>query len=213
MTTTFFQSLFLSTVLGVAGSHAGDEALRPTATPGGAPVPAIDRGLLQLAGSRPAGGGAMVAGRSGMRLDYQKIAPGISQAMMGLENYVRASGLEKSLLTLVKMRASQINGCAYCLDMHTKEARAIHESEQKLGSLAHWQTADCFTPRERAALAWTEALTLIAENHVPEELFTETRQHFSEKALADLSLAIISINGWNRLNISFRLDPESCPVE
>ncbi|HPY31107.1 MAG TPA: carboxymuconolactone decarboxylase family protein [Verrucomicrobiota bacterium] len=148
-----------------------------------------------------------------MRLDYQKVAPGISQAMMGLENYVRTSGLEKSLLTLVKMRASQINGCAYCLDMHTKEARAIHESEQKLGSLAHWRTADCFTPRERAALAWTEALTLIAENHVPEELFNETRQHFSEKALADLSLAIISINGWNRLNISFRLDPESCPVE
>jgi len=151
--------------------------------------------------------------RGDMRIDYQKIAPGVGQAMMGLENYVRSSGLEKPLLVLVKMRASQINGCAYCLDLHAKEATALGKLDEKMAALADWRNATVFTARERAALAWTEALTLIASHHVTEEFLNETRKQFSDKELVDLSLAIISINGWNRLNISFRSEPESCPVD
>lgn len=138
------------------------------------------------------------------RIDYNKIAPEAFRAMFGLERYVRDSGLEPSLLHLIKMRASQINGCAYCLDMHSKDARAAGETEQRLYVLNAWREAPFYTERERAALAWTEALTLIAENHVPDEIYNEVRQHFSEKELADLSLAIVAINGWNRLAISFR---------
>lgn len=133
--------------------------------------------------------------------------------MLGLENYIHSCGLEKSLLNFVKMRASQINGCVYCLDMHSKEARSSGETEQRLLSLDNWRKATCYTARERAALAWAEALTLVSEKHVSDALFSETRKHFSEQELVNLSLAIISINGWNRLNISFRSVPESCPVE
>jgi AhpD family alkylhydroperoxidase len=141
------------------------------------------------------------------RIAYGKVAPGGYRAMAGLERYVRESGLERSLLELVKLRASQINGCAYCLDMHWKDARANGESEQRLYSLDAWRETSYYTERERAALAWTEAVTLIAANHVPDELYEQTRQYFSEEELANLTLAVVAINGWNRLAISFRTEP------
>jgi AhpD family alkylhydroperoxidase len=140
------------------------------------------------------------------RIDYSKVAPGALRAMFGLETYVRGSGLEESLLNLIRMRASQINGCAYCLDMHSKDARAAGETEQRLYLLNAWREAPFYTERERAALAWTEALTLVAEDHVPDEVFDEVRPHFSDEELAGLSLAIVSINGWNRLNIAFKTE-------
>jgi AhpD family alkylhydroperoxidase len=140
------------------------------------------------------------------RIDYNKVAPGAFRAMFGLEKHVRDSGLEPSLLQLVKMRASQINGCAYCLDMHSKDARAEGETEQRLYVLNAWREAPFYSERERAALEWTETLTLISENHVSDELYNKVRQHFSEEELVDLSLAIVAINGWNRLSISFRAD-------
>jgi AhpD family alkylhydroperoxidase len=124
--------------------------------------------------------------------------------MYGLERYVRGCGLEASLLELIKMRASQINGCAFCLDMHSKDARAAGETEQRLYLLNAWPEAPCYTERERAALAWTEALTLVADDQVPDEVYEEVSQHFSEKELVDLSLAVVAINGWNRLAIGFR---------
>src|ERR1700712_209304 len=124
--------------------------------------------------------------------------PGAYQAMFGLESYVRKSGLELSILQLVRMRASQINGCAYCLDMHSKDARAEGETEQRLYCLNAWRETPFYSERERAALAWTEAVTLVSENHVPDEVFEEARKHFSEEELGNLTMAIISINGWNR---------------
>lgn len=141
------------------------------------------------------------------RIDISKVAPGAFRAMFGLEKHVRESGLDSSLLHLVKMRASQINGCAYCLDMHSKDARAAGETEQRLYVLDAWREAPFYTERERAALEWTEALTLVAENHVPDEIYDKVRQHFSEQELVDLSLAVVAINGWNRLSISFRAEP------
>ncbi len=140
------------------------------------------------------------------RVDFGKVSPGAVQAMQGLEKYVRQSGLEESLLELVRMRASQINRCGYCLDMHSKDARAEGESEQRLYVLPAWREAPFYSPRERAALAWTEALTLISENDVPDELYDSVREHFSEQELVDLSLAIVAINGWNRLAIPFRAE-------
>ena len=140
------------------------------------------------------------------RIDHTKAAPGAVQAMMGLEKYVHNSGLEASLLKLVKMRASQINGCAFCLDMHSKDARADGETEQRLYLLNAWREAPFYSARERAALAWTEAVTLIADGHVPDEVFQEARQHFSEQELVNLTLAVVAINGWNRLLISFRAE-------
>jgi AhpD family alkylhydroperoxidase len=124
--------------------------------------------------------------------------------MLGLEAYVRGSGIEHSLLELVKTRVSQINGCAYCLDMHSQDARAGGETEQRLHVLAAWREAPFYSDRERAALAWAEALTEISINGVTDELYAEVRQHFDEKALVDLTLAIVAINGWNRLAIPFR---------
>ena len=141
------------------------------------------------------------------RIDSSKVNPGAYRAMFGLEKYVRESGLELSLLDLVKLRASQINGCAYCLDMHWKDARARGESEQRLYSLDAWRETSYYTERERAALAWTEAVTLIAATHVPDELYEQVRQHFSEEELVNLTLAVVAINGWNRLSISFRTEP------
>ncbi len=144
------------------------------------------------------------------RLNYQTAAPqGAIQAMYGLERYVRNSGLEHSLLELVKMRASQINGCAYCIDMHSKDARAEGETEQRLYALSAWRETPFFTERERAALEWTEALTLISQNHVPDELYDRVRRYFSEAELVNLTLAVVTINGWNRLAISFRSVPGS----
>lgn len=138
------------------------------------------------------------------RIDYRKTAPAGISALSALENYVRQSGLEPALLELVKLRASQINGCAYCIDMHTKDARAEGESEQRLYAIIAWRETPFFTERERAALAWTEAVTQVSQEHVSEEVYGDAHQHFSEKELVDLTLAIIAINGWNRLAISFR---------
>ena len=138
------------------------------------------------------------------RIDYDKVAPAAFRAMYGLERYVHGCGLEASLLELVKMRASQINGCAFCLDMHSKDARAGGETEQRLYLLNAWRETSFFTDRERAALAWTESLTLVSENHVPDDVYQEARQHFSEEELVNLSLAVVAINGWNRLAIAFR---------
>ena len=141
------------------------------------------------------------------RLEIQKLDPQAYRAMAGLETYVRNSGLEPALLELVKMRASQINGCAYCLDMHSKDARAQGETEQRLYALNAWRETPFYTDRERAALAWTEALTLISETHAPDEVFEDARRHFSEAELVSLSMAIVAINGWNRLAIGFRAVP------
>lgn len=141
------------------------------------------------------------------RIDAVKVAPGGYKAMLALETYVRQSGLEPSLLELVKLRASQMNGCAYCIDMHTKDARAGGESEQRLYALCAWRETPFFSERERAALAWTEALTEVAEDHVPDEVYGLARQHFTDKELADLTLGIVAINGWNRLAIGFRTVP------
>ncbi|MGH7136407.1 MAG: carboxymuconolactone decarboxylase family protein [Pirellulales bacterium] len=141
------------------------------------------------------------------RIEYDKIAPNGVQAMWGLESYARHCGLEPNLLDLVKLRASQINGCAYCIDMHTQDARARGESEQRLFALSVWRETPFFTDRERAALAWAEAVTDVADSHIPDELYEATRRHFEEKELVDLTLAIVAINGWNRLAISFRKVP------
>ncbi|HVP47434.1 MAG TPA: carboxymuconolactone decarboxylase family protein [Bryobacteraceae bacterium] len=144
------------------------------------------------------------------RLDYQKSAPkGALDVMLTLEKYVRGSGLEHSLLELVKTRASQINGCAYCIDMHTKDARAQGETEQRLYALSAWRETPFYSERERAALEWTEALTLISQNNVPDELYDRVRKHFKEPELVNLTLAIVAINGWNRIAIPFRAVPGS----
>ena len=141
------------------------------------------------------------------RIDFTKVAPNAVKAMMGLQHYVNGSGLEHSLLELVKMRASQINGCAYCLDMHSKDARARGETEQRLYLLDAWHEAPFYTERERAALAWTEALTLVSTDHVPDEMFERARAQFSEEELVKLTLAVVAINGWNRIAIGFRAEP------
>ena len=120
-----------------------------------------------------------------------------------------ASGLERSLYELIKTRASQINGCAYCLDMHTKDARHDGETEQRLYALSAWRETPFYTERERAALAWTEAMTLIPENDISDALYEATRKHFDEKEMVALSMAVIAINGWNRLAIGFRTVPGS----
>ena len=141
------------------------------------------------------------------RLNYAEAAPQGYWAMLTLSRYAEECDLEPLLLELVRMRASQINGCAYCLDMHSKDARALGESEQRLYALSAWREAPFYSPRERAALLWTEELTLIAQGHVPDAVYEEARQHFSEQELVDLTLAIVVINGWNRLAISFRSQP------
>ena len=143
------------------------------------------------------------------RINYGKVAPAAMKAMRGLEEYVASSGLEKSLYELVKTRASQINGCAYCLDMHTKDARKAGETEQRLYALSAWRETPFYTERERAALEWTEALTLISDTDVPDALYENVRKQFSESEIVALSMAIIAINGWNRLAISFRTVPGS----
>jgi len=141
------------------------------------------------------------------RLNYAAANPAVAKAMAALEGTVKQSGLERPLLELVKMRASMINGCAYCVDMHSKDARADGETEQRLYALSAWREAPFYTERERAALAWTEAVTNVAQTHVPDDVFDEARKCFSEKELVDLTLAVISINGYNRLAISFRRVP------
>jgi AhpD family alkylhydroperoxidase len=141
------------------------------------------------------------------RLDYGKIAPGAMKAMYAMQNYVHDCGLEPLLLELIKVRASQINGCAYCIDMHTLDARALGETEQRLYALSAWRETPFFTERERAALAWTETVTLLSQTHVPDAEFDAVRQHFSDKELVDLTAAIVLINSWNRFGVSFRDEP------
>lgn len=140
------------------------------------------------------------------RLHYWKAAPGVRDAMLKLHEYLGQTGIDENLLNLVYLRASQINGCAYCLDMHWKDLRAAGESEQKLSMLEAWREAPGFTDRERAALAWAEAVTLITEGHVPDEVYEQARAQFSEAELANLTLAVVAINGWNRLNVAFRTE-------
>jgi AhpD family alkylhydroperoxidase len=141
------------------------------------------------------------------RFNLMQAAPGVIQAMFGLEKQIRQAGLDARLLDLVRMRASQINGCAYCLDMHSKDARAAGETEQRLFGLDAWRETPYYSDRERAALEWTEALTLVTETRVPDDVYDRVRQQFSEDELAHLSLAVVSINGWNRLNVAARTVP------
>ena len=142
------------------------------------------------------------------RLEAQKLSSAAYQATLGLEMYVRKqSKLEPSLIQLVKMRASQINGCAYCIDMHSKDARAEGETEQRLYALSAWEETPFFTERERAALTMTEAITLVSEDHVPDAVYERAEESFSEEELANLAPAIIAISGWNRLAITFRWIP------
>ncbi len=142
------------------------------------------------------------------RIESANVAPGVYKAMLQVEAYVNnSSGLDPVLLNLVRLRASQINGCAYCIDMHSKDLRAQGESEQRLYELDAWRETPFYTERERAALEWTEAVTLIARDHVPDEVYERVRQQFSEEEMANLTLAIVAINGWNRLAIAFRAVP------
>jgi AhpD family alkylhydroperoxidase len=138
------------------------------------------------------------------RLNAYKVAPDGVSALVAVENYLKNSGLDHKLLTLIKVRVSQINGCAYCLHMHTEEARKLGESPTRLYLLDAWHESNLYSDRERAALAWAESLTNISTTHAPDEVYEETRRQFSEKALADLSIAIAMINAWNRLSIGMR---------
>jgi AhpD family alkylhydroperoxidase len=148
------------------------------------------------------------------RIPYNKYSPHALQAMLALERHLKNCGLEEKLLHLIKLRASQINGCAYCIDMHSKDARAAGDTEMRLYALNAWRETPFFTPRERAALAWTESLTLISENHAPDEIYDATLKEFSEQELVDLTYAIATINAWNRLAIAMRAVPgEYQPAE
>jgi AhpD family alkylhydroperoxidase len=141
------------------------------------------------------------------RINYGKAAPGIYESMDTLDTYIQTCGLERALILLIQLRASQINGCAYCVDMHWKDLRAAGDTEQRLCSLAAWQECPYYSDRERAALAWTEAVTLIADARVPNAVYEAVSPHFNEKELADLTFAVAAINAWNRLCIAARLVP------
>ncbi len=142
------------------------------------------------------------------RINWYKLSPAAYEAMLGLEQALEKSGLELSLLELLRLRASQLNGCAYCVNMHGNDARQAGETEQRLQCLSVWRETGFFTPRERAALAWTESLTLLAEKGAPQAQFEALREHFSEKEVVDLTLAIGTINTWNRFGVGFALQPE-----
>lgn len=145
---------------------------------------------------------------SEQRLDAMRIAPEGGRALRALQAYVDRSGLEPALLELVKIRASQINGCTFCLAMHHRDARAQGERQERLDLLPAWEEAPLYTARERAALAWTEAVTLVADGHVPDAAYATARQEFSEKELVDLTYAVIAINSWNRIKVAFRSPPD-----
>ena len=147
------------------------------------------------------------------RIKYHKVAPHAVHAMLGLEKYTTESGLEKSLIELVKMRASQINGCAYCLDMHSKDAREQGETEQRLYLLDAWRESPLYTPAERAALAWTEALTQVAETRAPDADYEALTKHFNDKEIADLTILVGMINLWNRIAIGTRARHPVAKVE
>jgi AhpD family alkylhydroperoxidase len=137
--------------------------------------------------------------------NYLNAAPGAFKAMVSLESYLRHCGIEPSLIELVKLRVSQLNDCAYCIDNHSKKLLSSGESQERLHLLNAWRDANCYSEREKAAFAWAEAVTRLSEMHGDESLYAAVRKHFSEKELIDLTLAIIAINGWNRLNIAFRI--------
>jgi AhpD family alkylhydroperoxidase len=141
------------------------------------------------------------------RLNFLDVSRDVAKAMLGLETCIARGSIERPLIELVKMRTSQINGCAYCLDMHSKDARVAGESEQRLYTLDAWRETPFFSPRERAALAWTETLTRVAETHVPDAEYEAARIEFSEQELVDLTLVIVTINAWNRIAIGFRSVP------
>ena len=142
------------------------------------------------------------------RLDFYKASPTGTRAMMALEKAVSECGLEKPLMELVRLRASQINGCAFCVDMHTADARKGGETERRLAAVVVWREAPFFSERERAALEWTEALTLVAQTHVPDAVWDAVRPHFTDQELADLTMLVVAINGWNRISVGFRKIPE-----
>jgi AhpD family alkylhydroperoxidase len=142
------------------------------------------------------------------RIDVTKVSPAAYQAVAALQSYVDQSGLDPKLRDLVKIRASQINGCAFCIAMHTREARKHGETEERIYLLDAWRETPLYTPKERAALEWTEAVTLLSEGHVPDEVFDRVRKQFSEKELVDLTAATVAINTWNRLSIAFRVPPQ-----
>ena len=144
-----------------------------------------------------------------MRLDYRRVSPAAMRAMLGLEHHLHGTSLEKGLVKLVELRASYINGCAYCVDMHSKDARALGETEQRLLAIPVWRETPFFSERERAALEWTERVTLLHEGGVPREAFDAVREQFSDAELVDLTMAIVTINGWNRLAVSFGAEPGS----
>ncbi|HEX8392317.1 MAG TPA: carboxymuconolactone decarboxylase family protein [Longimicrobium sp.] len=150
--------------------------------------------------------------RHAARLNYQRIDPRAVQAQYGLEKYVLGSGLEESLINLVKLRASVMNGCAYCVDMHTTHARQAGEAERRLYAVPVWRETPFFSPRERAALAWTEAVTRIGDGGVSDALYAEASAHFSEAELVKLTMAVVAINGWNRLAITFRVPVGQPPL-
>jgi AhpD family alkylhydroperoxidase len=138
------------------------------------------------------------------RLNPYSVAPDGIAALVGVEKYLQSCGLDQKLLALIKTRVSQINGCAYCLHMHTEEARKLGETDVRLFVLDAWRESNLYTPQERAALAWAESLTDIAQTHAPDSVYDNVRRQFSEKGLADLSIAIAMINAWNRLSIGVR---------
>ena len=140
------------------------------------------------------------------RIDYTKVSPQVLRPLIALNAPVEASGLEHALLDLVKMRASQINGCAFCLDMHSKDARSAGEKEQRLYMLEAWRETSVYSDRERAALSWTEAVTRVTDGHVPDEVYAEASEQFSEQELVALTLAVVAINSFNRINIAFRIE-------
>ncbi len=141
------------------------------------------------------------------RIHYREVARGAIEAMLGLEKYLHQCGLEERLIHLIKLRTSQINGCAYCIDMHWKDLRSIGEQEQRLYGLAAWEESPYYSERERAALAWAEAVTNIQDGHAKDGVYEQVRKHFTEKELADLTLTIATINAWNRLLIAGRAVP------
>ncbi len=140
-----------------------------------------------------------------MRIDYRQVLPEAVAAMDSLQRAVDRAGVDEGLLELIKIRASQINGCAYCVDMHTKDARALGEDEQRLHMVAVWKEASCFTERERAALLWAESLTLLADRSIPDDGYQAVSREFSHQEIAAMTFAIIAINGWNRLAVGMRL--------
>jgi AhpD family alkylhydroperoxidase len=140
------------------------------------------------------------------RIEIGKFPPKALQALFGLEGYIASCGLEQNIRHLIKMRASQMNGCAYCLDMHSKDARAAGESEQRLYALNAWRETPFYTARERAALEWAEAVTFVSEGHVPDEIYERVREHFSEEEVVNLTLTVVAINAWNRIAIPMRAE-------